>query len=57
MELCQYQVILSFKFILNKKQMHVLSKTALLEDLQAWKANTDIKSTFNHFKAVTYMCA
>ena len=57
MELCRYHVILSFKFILNKKQMHVLSKTALLEDLQAWKANTDIKSTFNHFKAVTYMCA
>ena len=37
MELCQYQVILSFKFILNKKQMHVLSKTILLEDYKHGK--------------------
>ena len=27
------------------------------EALQAWKANIDIQPVFNHYKAVTYMCA
>ena len=27
------------------------------EDLMAWKANIDIQPVFNHYKAVTYMCA
>ena len=25
--------------------------------MQAWKANIDIQPVFNHYKAVTYMCA
>ena len=28
-----------------------------VEGLQAWKGNIDIQSVFNHYKAVTYMCA
>ena len=28
-----------------------------VEGLQAWKANIDIQPVFNHYKAVTYMCA
>ena len=27
------------------------------EGLQAWQANIDIQPVFNHYKAVTYMCA
>ena len=27
------------------------------EGLMAWKANMDIQPVFNHYKAVTYMCA
>ena len=29
----------------------------LVEVLQAWEANIDIQPVFNHYKAVTYMCA
>ena len=25
--------------------------------MQAWQANIDIQTAFNHYKAVTYMCA
>ena len=28
-----------------------------VEGLLAWKANIDIQPVFNHYKAVTYMCA
>ena len=27
------------------------------EGLQAWQANSDIEPVFNHYKAVTYICA
>lgn len=46
-----------FQIHLKQKANACFIKNYFVGGLQAWKANIDVKSAFNHFKEVTYMCA
>ena len=46
-----------FQIHLKRKPNACFINNFFVEGLQAWKANIDIQPVFNHYKAVTYMCA
>ena len=54
----QYQVMNTFKSIYNLNHVYVLSIITLQKNCLHGKQNIiDIQPVFNHYKAVTYMCA
>ena len=46
-----------FQIHLKEKPNICFINNFFVEGLQAWKANIDIQPVFNHYKAVTYICA
>ena len=46
-----------FQIHLKRKPNACFINNFFVEGLQVWKANIDIQPVFNHYKAVTYMCA
>ena len=46
-----------FQIHLNRPPNSCFVNNYFDEGLSAWKANIDIQPVFNHYKAVTYMCA
>ena len=52
-----YQVIQIFQIHLERQPNACIVNNFFSEGLQAWQANIDIQPVFNHYKAVTYMCA
>ena len=46
-----------FQIHLKRQPNECFINFYLVEGLQAWEANIDIQPVFNHYKAVTYMCA
>ena len=46
-----------FQINLNRPPNSYFVNNYFDEGLSAWKANIDIQPVFNHYKAVTYMCA
>ena len=47
----------NFPIHLKRKPNACFINNFFVEGLQVWKANIDIQPVFNHYKAVTYMCA
>ena len=45
-----------FQIRLKRQPNECFINSYFVEGLQAWKANIDIQSVFNHYKAVTHMC-
>ena len=46
-----------FQIHLKREPNACFINNCFTEGLIAWKAKIDIQSVFNHYKAVTYMCA
>ena len=46
-----------FQIHIRRKPNACFINNFFLEGLKAWKANINIQPVFNHYKAVTYMCA
>ena len=46
-----------FQMHLKRKPNECFINNYFVEGLQAWKANIDIQLVFNHYNAVTYICA
>ena len=46
-----------FQMHLKRQPNESFINNYFVEDLQAWKANTDIQPEFNHSKSVNYVCA
>ena len=47
----------NFQINLKRKPNACFINNFFVEGLQTWKANIDIQPVFNHYTAVTYMCA
>ena len=46
-----------FQIHLKRQPNECFINIYLVEGLQAWESNIDIQPVFNHYKAVTYICA
>ena len=46
-----------FQIHIRRKPNACFINNFFIEGLKAWKANIDIQPVFNHYKAVTYLCA
>ena len=46
-----------FQIHLKRQPNECFINNHFAEGLQAWKANIDIQPVFNHYKAVSHMCA
>ena len=46
-----------FQIHLKRQPNECFINNYFIEGLEAWRANIDIQPVFNHYKAVTYMCA